>query len=129
MVAAEEAEAGRPIRRWRTLSEKRRIAELTFEHGASVAVVARANGVNANQVFKWRRAFERGELTEPYTALLPVAVSSLSEPEIEPAEQLPQTQTTSSGSIHIELPGRAVISIESGADHVLIRTVLESLRK
>ncbi|AXC15590.1 putative transposition-related protein [Acidisarcina polymorpha] len=103
--------------------------QLTMEPGASVAEVARAHGLNANQVFKWRRAFERGELTEPYTALLPVAVSSLSEPEIEPAEQLPQTQTTSSGSIHIELPGRAVISIESGADHVLIRTVLESLRK
>ena len=53
----DELEAGsvhRP-RRYRTLSEKRRIAELTFEPGASVAVVARANGVNANQVFKWRR--------------------------------------------------------------------------
>ena len=55
MVAAEEEVGGRPIRRWRTLSEKRRIAELTFEPGASVAVVARANGVNANQVFKWRQ--------------------------------------------------------------------------
>jgi len=59
MVGAEEAGAGRPIRRWRTLSEKRRIAELTFEPGASVAVVARANGVNANQVFKWRRLLQR----------------------------------------------------------------------
>lgn len=60
MVEAEEAGAGRPIRRWRTLSEKRRIAELTLEPGASVAVVARANGVNANQVFKWRRMLQRG---------------------------------------------------------------------
>jgi transposase len=68
--------------------------------------VARAHGLNANQVFKWRRAFERGELTEPYAALLPVAVSSLS-----------------------GLPGRAVISVESGADRVLIRAILESLRK
>ena len=64
MVAAEEAGAGRPVRRWRTSSEKRRIAELTFEPGAIVAVVARANGVNANQVFKWRRALKRGELNE-----------------------------------------------------------------
>ncbi|SPE18057.1 transposase (fragment) [Candidatus Sulfotelmatomonas gaucii] len=36
--------------------------ELTFQPSASVALVARAHGVNANQVFKWRRAFERGEL-------------------------------------------------------------------
>ena len=91
-----------------------------MEPRASVAEVARTHGLNANQVFKWRRAFERGELTEPYAALLPVTVSSLSEPEIEPAERPPQAQATHSGAIHIELPGRAMISIESGADHVLI---------
>ena len=43
-----------------SVSERRRIVELTLEPGASVALVARANGVNANQVFKWRRAFETG---------------------------------------------------------------------
>jgi transposase len=79
-----------------------------MEPGASVAEVARAHGLNANQVFKWRRAFERGELTEPCAALLPVKVSSLTEPQIEPAEQLPEKQAMTSGSIHIELPGRAV---------------------
>ena len=52
----------RRVRRWRSVAEKRRIVGLTFEPGASVALVARANGVNANQVFKWRRALERGEL-------------------------------------------------------------------
>jgi transposase-like protein len=58
--------AGRRSRRWRTVSEKRRIAELTLEPGASVALVARAHGVN--QVFKWRRALKRGELTDPEVA-------------------------------------------------------------
>lgn len=38
--------------------------QLTMEPGASVAEVARAHGVNANQVFKWRRLFERGDLVE-----------------------------------------------------------------
>jgi hypothetical protein len=33
------------------------------------------------------------------------------------------------GSSHIEFPGRALISIESGADATLLRSVLESLRK
>jgi len=68
----------RPRRR-HLLSEKRRIVELTFEPGASVAQVAQAHGVNANQVFKWRRAFERGELVESAvasTALLPVSVAT-----------------------------------------------------
>ena len=129
MVQAEDSSLGRRVRRWRSVSEKRQIVQLTMEPGASVAEVARAHGLNANQVFKWRRAFERGELTEPYAALLPVTVSSLSEPEIEPAEQPPQPQATNSGAIHIELPGRAMITIESGADQVLIQAVLESLRK
>ena len=129
MVQAEDSSPGRRVRRWRSVSEKRQIVQLTMERGATVAEVARAHGLNANQVFKWRRAFERGELTEPYAALLPVTVSSLSEPEIEPAEQPAQRQAASAGAIHVELPGRAMISIESGADQVLIRTILESLRK
>jgi transposase-like protein len=50
----QELGTGRRPRRFRTVSEKRRIAELTFEPGASVALVARAHGVNANQVFMGR---------------------------------------------------------------------------
>ena len=62
MIHAEDAGVRRSGRRRRSVSEKRQIVELTIEPGASVAQVARANGVNANQVFKWRRVFERGEL-------------------------------------------------------------------
>ena len=46
--------------------------QLTLKAGASVAEIARAHGVNANQVFKWRRAFDRCELSEPCAALIPV---------------------------------------------------------
>ena len=111
------------------MSEKRQIVQLTLEPGAQVAEVARAHGLNANQVFKWRRAFERGELIESCSALLPVTVSSVSEPGVEAAGQPLPAEAACSGSIHIELPGRAMISVESGADHALIRTILESLRK
>ena len=38
-------------RQLRTVEEKRRIVEETLAEGASVARVARAHGVNANQVF------------------------------------------------------------------------------
>ena len=108
----------RRVRRWRSVAEKRRIVELTLVPGASVALVARAHGVNANQVFKWRREFERGELSEPVSAsLLPVVFAGGDKPQ------------TSSACIHIELQGRALISIESGADPALLRTILESLRK
>jgi transposase len=127
-----EVGAGRRPRRWRTVSEKRRIAELTFEPGASVALVARAHGVNANQVFKWRRALKRGELDEPSaasTALLPVTVSSPCELSNMTGEVDAKERSAPSGSIHIEFPGRAMISVESGADPILLRSILESLRK
>ena len=100
---------------------------LTLRPGASVAEVARAHGVNANQVFKWRRAFERGELSESCAALIPVTISSSSEETAGGAEQRPQSSCA--GAIHIELPGRALISVEGGADPSLLRSILESLRK
>jgi transposase len=130
MVDAEEV--GRRVRRYRTVSEKRRIAELTFEPGASVALVARAHGVNANQVFKWRRALKRGELVEPSassTGLLPIMLSAPSEMASETREADAKGPRTSGGAIHIEFPGRAMISVESGADPLLLRSILESLRK
>jgi transposase len=129
MVQSEIAVAKRRVRRFRSVAEKRRIVELTLEPGASVALVARANGVNANQVFKWRRALERGELVDPVeasTALLPVTLSASA---IEMREAGAKEQPTAGGAIHIEFPGRATISVECGADAVLLRSILESLRK
>ena len=129
MVQAEGTE--RRVRRFRSIAEKRRIVELTLEPGASVARVAQAEGVNANQVFKWRREFERGQLAEPAvrsTALLPVTVSTSFE-AAETREPAARQQRATSGSIHIEFPGTAMISVESGADPLLLRSILESLRK
>jgi transposase len=116
---------GRRVRRWRTASEKLAIVQLTLRPGASVAEVARAQGMNANQLFKWRRAFERGELSESSVALIPVKLSNSVEEKRAPEVVVP----AAGGAIHIELPGRAVISVESGADPTLLRTLLESLRQ
>jgi transposase len=119
MDQPEEAGVERRVRRHRSVAEKRRIVELTLVAGASVALVARAHSVNANQVFKWRREYERGELPEPASpsSLLPVVLSGTDRPQ------------TTSASIHIEFPGRALITVESGADPILLRSILESLRK
>lgn len=131
MVDGVEAGSGRRPRRFRTVSEKRRIAELTFEPGASVALVARAQGVNANQVFKWRRALKRGELKDAAapTSLLPVRVSAPCEAVSTFGEVEAKERSAPGGSIHIEFPGGAMISVESGADPSLLRSILESLRK
>jgi transposase len=101
-----------------------------MEPGAWVAEVARAHGMNANQLFKWRRAYERGELVDSAVssqALLPVTVAAVSMAEIQEAAL--DRQAAKSGSIHIEFPGRAMILVESGADPELLRSVLRTLRK
>jgi transposase len=132
MIHAQDAGAGSRGRQRRSISEKRRIVEQTFEPGASVAQVALANGVNANQVFSWRRAFKQGELVEPgsdSTALLPVVMAaSPGAPDGEREANAPEP-TTEGGAIHIEFPGRALITAEHGADPELLRITLESLRK
>ncbi len=99
--------------------------QLTLKPGASVAEVARAHGVNANQEFKRRSAFERGELNEPCAALIPVTVASTG----DASRDIEEVPTPAGGTINIELPGRALICAENGADPVLLRTILESLRK
>ena len=120
-------------KRW-SVEEKRRIVGLTLVPGASVARVAQAEGVNANQVFLWRRAFQKGELL-PGSALLPVVIEADAErgadltSDLEVAQAAPEllVPVSPSGAIHIELPGRAAISVERGADRALLRTILETL--
>src|SRR5271166_5061022 len=52
----------RSKRRYRSAEERRRIVEETLVPGTSVAIVARAHGVNANQVFAWRKLYQSGLL-------------------------------------------------------------------
>lgn len=128
MVGSEliEGLAGSPRRRRRSAEERRLIVEEALEPGASVARVARKHGVNANQVFGWKRLYETGRLGIPASGitLLPVMVAE----ELAVAKDIPtEVARTLSGRIHIELPGRALISLEGSIDPAMIRAVLRSL--
>jgi transposase-like protein len=119
------------VRVRRSVAEKRRIVELTFQPEQSVARVALAEGVNSHQVFQWRRAYRAGELVEArkYAAsLLPVIVSSAgSVGLVERQQAVSQEQSSPSGAIHIEFPGRVAITVEHGADRAALQAILESL--
>jgi transposase len=93
-------------RRHRSKQERRRIALESLEPGVSVAVIARAHGVNANQVFHWRKLLGEGLLdVEPTsTQLMPVRIA-------EGACEERGLVRSCSGTIHIEL-GRARIRVE-----------------
>src|SRR6202140_2268551 len=92
-------------RRYRGLEEKRRIVEETLAEGASVALVARAYGVNANLVFNWRRLYQAGRLDGCDRAkLLPVKVTGESSPARTAPLREPNSRPSSSrGTIHIQL--------------------------
>ena len=118
--------AVRPPRQRRSVEERRRIVEETLEPGASVARVAQRYGVNANQVFGWRRLYEGGGLQVlPQAPVKLLPVSAVEEPEVAQAHV--SSSSSSRGTIHIELPGRALISVEGPVDAMLIRAVLKSL--
>lgn len=74
----------KPRRTRRTHSEefKRSLIEACGEPGASVAGVALANGLNANQLRRWMR--ERG-IEPPALSCLPLPVAALSRCNFPPA--------------------------------------------
>jgi transposase len=106
-------------RRNRSKQERRRIVEETLEPGASVAVIARQHGVNANQVFHWRKLYREGRLdVQPAAApLLPVRITEAVSIEQSPAKLY-------AGSIVVEL-GRARIRVEGVVDAESLRVILE----
>jgi transposase len=132
VVIPRDKEASAVPRQRRSIAEKRHIVEETLVPGASVARVARAHGINANQVFGWRRLYLAGRLGEqkPGIKLLPVRVSeSKSAPVVvaATAPRLPEVAQPERSTIHIEFR-QAQVRIEGNADPALVRVLLECLR-
>jgi transposase len=116
-------------RRYRALEEKRRIVEETLSEGASVALVARTHGVNANLLFTWRKLYQGGRLGSGGAKLLPVKVSPESSPGLStPLREAGCSPSSSRGTIHIQL-SHARVSIEGSADPVVLRVLLECLQR
>jgi transposase len=107
-------------RQYRSKRERRQIVEETLQPGASVAVIARQHGVNANQVFQWRKLYREGrlELGTAVAELMPVRITEVVNSEPAPAKLY------AGGVIVVEL-GRARIRIEGTVDADNLRLVLE----
>ena len=120
-------------RRRRSAVERRRIVEETLEAGASVARVALKYGMNANQVFQWRRLHRDGKLgavAEQAARLLPVSLTEETEVH-KPALCKPepsQVEPARCGAIRIELPGKVRVTLDGNVDPGVVRAVLKSLR-
>ena len=132
-------------RRQYSLAFKRRLAQLALEPGASVAGIALAHRINANQLFKWRQDYLRqvgpmalkprpsGQL-EPAATLLPVVVAPVTRPIFESAMTVPAITEREAeppaepGQIEIAL-GRARVRVKGAVDPALLDTILTHLRR
>lgn len=101
------------------LSFKRAVVEETLQPGASVARIARAHGINANQVFLWRKCYREGTLGDEAPALLPVTVEAVVGPD---------SAFSGTGILVIEA-GRLRIRFEGRPDPEALRLVIAELRR
>jgi transposase len=100
---------------------KRAIVEESLRPGASVARIAREHGINANQVFLWRKTYREGMLEDASPLLLPVTIK-----QGVTATQLRAEQA--SGLLLIE-SGHLRLRIEGRPDPETLRVVLAELRR
>jgi transposase len=100
--------------------------EATLAPERSVTEVARANGVRANQVFKWRRLYRDGRLNTAVdeATLLPVRITE----SCETMTSKLLSRESSSGTIQIEFRS-ARVSVEGQVDVRTLLAVLEHLAK
>lgn len=112
------------VRRFRSKQERRQIVEESMKPGASLALIARAHDVNANQVFKWRKQYQQGRLELSSAAtLLPVKVTDRVAPHYVVRRK---SRPRNSGVIDIDL-GHARVRVEGRADPDCLRAALEGL--
>jgi len=112
-------------RQYRSPELKLQVIEETLAPGASVARVARVHGVNANQVFAWRRRYQQGLLQPGNRAtpeLLAVRVSGAGADRKDT-----HTPRTLSGTMEVELPKGQLRLTEWDAE--TLRVVREALTR
>lgn len=112
---------------WMEAAKRRMVAE-TLAPGASVSVVARRHDVNANLLFKWKRALAPSagsavDLAEPACELVPigvVGVGSSDTPVLPSASRI--------GVMEIELVTGVRIRVDGTVDEQALGRVLLALK-
>lgn len=111
---------------------KRALVEQSLQPGVSVSRLAREHGVNANQIFNWRKLYQAGGLASVQgTTLLPILVCETQGPApAASAHQPPQARARSSfpddSRIVLESQGRRVC-IEGLPDPQVLAQVLAAV--
>ncbi len=99
-----------------------------FKAGRIGCERALAHGVNANQVFTWRRQYRQGLLSERNAEpvkLLPVHVSEVQASKVNRSDRR-QVAVPTAGTIQVEFP-KGHVCISGSVDGEALRMVLENL--
>lgn len=136
----EEGAAERATRRMRTLDEKLAILKEAAAPGASVALVARKHGMNANLLFGWRRMHRRGLLEEQRhgrpVPLLPVKITT---PTLTPSDstggrtvrrrrsRTAHPDATADSCVELILPDGMRVRVYGQAHRCVLDLILERL--
>ena len=129
-IDSNEVSPERPRRRRYEATFKRALVEQTLAPGASMARIAREHGINANQLFTWRRQFSPTHRDTPVpdrqvqgpASLVPVTVVAQG-----PAAGSAPAPATGDGQIEIRLAG-GTLRIQGAVDAATLQVVLASLR-
>lgn len=133
---------GESARRQHDRSFKASLVEQSLQPGASVAVIARNNGINANLLFKWRRDHKRETMAASMptplspTVLVPVHVepttmvgTGLAMESTSSAAAAPSGRPAARGGvIEIEFAG-AQLRVRGAVDEAALCSVLRALRQ
>ena len=127
-------------RRW-SEEEKLQLVEEACRPGHSVSQVARQRGINASQLFAWRRqALAEGLVSDhrseqsavPALTFAPVKVAE-DEVTADAKEEMPPPRRRSvprgSATIEIELKGGDRVRVEGSADAALVLRIVSALRR
>lgn len=129
---------GRQIRRrkqW-SVQEKLQIVRETLQPGSSVPVIARRHGVNANQIFTWRREYRRGKLLEggvetarerKAPALLPVQIHVPMKAVPQEARAAPASPSPEPERVEIEFVSGTRLRIWGGLGKERLQAILREL--
>ena len=107
-------------RRTHPLEFKRSAVDASNRPGASIAGVAMAHGINANQLHKWRRQLRGSPLVVTEPRILPVTM-------IHDAEPGCAGPAVPDDCIDIQLP-KARLLVRGQVDLDVLQTVLAALR-
>ena len=117
-------QTGARSRRQYSIAFKRKAVEETLAGNDSVSVVARRHDINANLLFRWRRAYVQGQFSDRLQPLIPVSLKT--EP-ITSRSTNPRPGPSSTGHIQVNLNNGHQVVVSGQVDRDQLQVILGAL--